>query len=417
MTDAPPRAAARAARAARLRGRATITRRRGRAPRTAAACAAAGVRAHAGIWPGASAFMALAAAARVAGSTVSSRRRDRRRAPPTAGRRRRGRRRRGRRRGACERLALSFFTSGTGGAGATIVAATFLLLVEACRCRAAGADVRADPWSSDALVDFGAPTSPAGRGVRLGERRVYLLDNPDVPTLAAALGPRLTDAASRFGTAPGVWNLLFAASKAEPARGAARRRAGDGRARGVLGAGRRARPTRSWRRRRCASTRSGARRRRRRRAAAARELVAHAELEDCVELATAAFAIELLRDEADGGVAPAGPAEPRARSARVRRCATGVRARRAPRSSGRSRRAFADGMPAPGRPPEGARSVGPDRGDSPRAPGKQPPYEKPTRARARLLRWSRAALRPPRNRAAASRRATRQSRASRGLSR
>ena len=48
----------------------------------------------------------------------------------------------------------------------------------------------------------------------MGERTVRLLDNPDVYTTQAALG--VDGLASRFSTAPPVWNRLFGAAKILP---------------------------------------------------------------------------------------------------------------------------------------------------------------------------------------------------------
>ena len=115
-----------------------------------------------GIWPGASALLAARAAERL-GKPLDD-------------------------------LEFSFFTSGTGGAGPTIVSATFLLLCTPAAVYADGALVRREPWTEKRTADFGP-------GV--GARDVYLLDNPDVPTCAEALGAR--SASSSFGTAPAFW--------------------------------------------------------------------------------------------------------------------------------------------------------------------------------------------------------------------
>ena len=122
-----------------------------------------------GIWPGASALLAARAAERL-GKPLDD-------------------------------LEFSFFTSGTGGAGPTIVSATFLLLCTPAAVYADGALVEKEPWTGKRTVDFGP-------GV--GARDVYLLDNPDVPTCAEALGAR--SASSSFGTAPAfrtAWKSSF----------------------------------------------------------------------------------------------------------------------------------------------------------------------------------------------------------------
>ena len=51
-------------------------------------------------------------------------------------------------------------------------------------------------------------------GHSLGERECFLLDNPDVPTSAEALG--VDSCSSSFGTYPTVWNGLFGAMKVLP---------------------------------------------------------------------------------------------------------------------------------------------------------------------------------------------------------
>ena len=203
-----------------------------------------------GIWPGASALLAARAAERL-GKPLDD-------------------------------LEFSFFTSGTGGAGPTIVSATFLLLCTPAAVYADGELVMKEPWTEKRTAAFGP-------GV--GARDVYLLDNPDVPTCAEALGAR--SASSSFGTAPAFWNDLFGAMKLLPRslladRGAMQNlaefsmpiiRTVDALVGGVN------------------AMRVDAR------AAdgdAVTLRVAHGDLEDCVGQATAAFCMELLR----GGVAP-----------------------------------------------------------------------------------------------------------------
>lgn len=183
---------------------------------------------------------------------------------------------------------LSFFTAGTGGAGNAIVAATFHLLAEPALCVRNGRVVHLPPWTEKRSVHFGAD---------VGERAVYLLDNPDVLTLEAASAPlagRLRTMSSRFGTAPQAWNELFglvalapapllldrpkmalAAGFSEPIIRLVDRLVGATNAMRVdLAAGGRA---------------------------VTLELV-HPDLEDCVGLATAAFAWELLCGSVPPGV-------------------------------------------------------------------------------------------------------------------
>jgi len=123
----------------------------------------------AGIWPGVSALLVAEAAARLP-------------------------------QGHAERAQLSFFTAGTGGAGPTIVSATFLLLAERPLVYRGGQAQRPEPWSARRLVDFGP-------GV--GERYVHLLDEPECYTCHECLGVPTID--SSFGTAPEIWNQMFAA--------------------------------------------------------------------------------------------------------------------------------------------------------------------------------------------------------------
>ena len=147
------------------------------AKQLSAAATAAGIPAvvSSGIWPGASALMAAEAVDRLGGP------------------------------GACDQLELSFFTAGTGGAGPTIVSATFLLLAEEA-LTVSGGELSGQPaWSGRRSIDFGGS---------VGRRACFLLDNPDVLSSAAAL--QIANCASRFGTAPALWNLLFAVMQKLP---------------------------------------------------------------------------------------------------------------------------------------------------------------------------------------------------------
>ncbi|VEU37321.1 unnamed protein product [Pseudo-nitzschia multistriata] len=100
---------------------------------------------------------------------------------------------------------FSFFTAGTGNAGPTIVSATFLLLATPVIAFRNGAKTLLEPWTEPRETDFG----PA-----VGKKPNWLLDNPDVPTTALSLG--VPNVASRFGTDPLPWNYLFGAMKAIP---------------------------------------------------------------------------------------------------------------------------------------------------------------------------------------------------------
>ncbi|KAL3781686.1 hypothetical protein ACHAWO_010397 [Cyclotella atomus] len=107
----------------------------------------------------------------------------------------------------------SFFTAGTGNAGPTIVSATFLLLATPAITFMRGKRTDKEPWTEMKTIDF-------GKGI--DEKPVWLLDNPDVPTTALYLNrPNSSDrwkanVSSRFGTDPLPWNYLFGAMKALP---------------------------------------------------------------------------------------------------------------------------------------------------------------------------------------------------------
>ena len=141
------------------------------------AAAAAGIPAvvSCGIWPGVSALLAAEAVQQLGGPQV------------------------------CDRVDLSFFTAGSGGAGPTIVSATFLLLATRVLTFVDGRLACKEPWTERRVIDF-------GDGV--GRQACFLLDNPDVPTTVESLG--VANCASRFGTAPAAWNNLFAAIKLLP---------------------------------------------------------------------------------------------------------------------------------------------------------------------------------------------------------
>ncbi|MAD68628.1 MAG: hypothetical protein CMN92_04965 [Synechococcus sp. CPC100] len=206
-----------------------------------------------GIWPGVSALMAIEAAQQLGGPE------------------------------SCERIELSFFTAGTGGAGPTIVSATFLLLATKVLTYLDGSLTLKEPWTERRVVDFGS-------GV--GRHACFLLDNPDVPTTVEALA--VANCASRFGTAPGVWNSLFAAMKLLPSDWLFNRSAMQGLALfsmpfirvvdKLVGATNAIRVD-AFRK---GDASSGM-------PAQVTLRCVHADLEDCVGQATAAFALELLR--------------------------------------------------------------------------------------------------------------------------
>ena len=108
-----------------------------------------------------------------------------------------------------ESIDYSFFTAGTGNAGPTIVSATFLLLATPVITFMNGIRQDKEPWTEMKEVDF---------GTGIGTKPVWLLDNPDVPTTALYLIPndKPPNCSSRFGTDPLPWNYLFGAMKAVP---------------------------------------------------------------------------------------------------------------------------------------------------------------------------------------------------------
>ena len=148
---------------------------------------------------------------------------------------------------------------------------------------AAGVEAPVDPWTEPRRVDFGGA---------VGERTVYLLDNPEVGTLARSLGAQ--NVSSRFATAPGAWNALFGGLRAAlPSSLLADRGFASGLARFSMPVIR------------TVDLAVGSRNAMHVRAvgddgAECCLRVQHPTLESCVGLGTAAFAVELLR----GGVPP-----------------------------------------------------------------------------------------------------------------
>ena len=219
------------------------------------AAAAAGIPAvvSCGIWPGVSALMAARAVELLGGPEF------------------------------CDRLELSFFTAGTGGAGPTIVSATFLLLATRVLTFVDGSLSYKEPWSERRVIDFGA-------GV--GNQACFLLDNPDVPSIVQSLA--VANCASRFGTAPAVWNRLFAAMKLLPEDLLVNRDAMQRLARFsmpiIRAVDRLVGATNAMRVDAYTKDRDGN---------GMPDMITlrcvHADLEDCVGQATAAFAMELLR--------------------------------------------------------------------------------------------------------------------------
>ncbi|KAI4306741.1 hypothetical protein L6164_029994 [Bauhinia variegata] len=94
-----------------------------------------------------------------------------------------------------ERLRFYYYTAGTGGAGPTILATSFLLLGEEVTAYNQGEKIKLKPYSGMLNIDF-------GKGI--GKRDVYLLNLPEVTTAHEILG--VPTVSARFGTAPFFWN-------------------------------------------------------------------------------------------------------------------------------------------------------------------------------------------------------------------
>ncbi|XP_047159019.1 uncharacterized protein LOC124829535 [Vigna umbellata] len=94
-----------------------------------------------------------------------------------------------------ERLRFYYYTAGTGGAGPTILATSFLLLGEEVVAYNKGEKIRMKPYSAMLNIDF-------GKGI--GKRDVYLLNLPEVSSAHEILG--VPTVSARFGTAPFFWN-------------------------------------------------------------------------------------------------------------------------------------------------------------------------------------------------------------------
>ncbi|XP_042513376.1 uncharacterized protein LOC122088245 isoform X2 [Macadamia integrifolia] len=94
-----------------------------------------------------------------------------------------------------ERLRFSYYTAGSGGAGPTILATSFLLLGEDVVAYNKGEKVKLKPYSGVVNVDF-------GKGI--GKKDVYLLNLPEVRSAHEVLG--IPTISARFGTAPFFWN-------------------------------------------------------------------------------------------------------------------------------------------------------------------------------------------------------------------
>ncbi|KAK8661088.1 hypothetical protein V6N13_051989 [Hibiscus sabdariffa] len=94
-----------------------------------------------------------------------------------------------------ERLRFSYYTAGSGGAGPTILATSFLLLGEEVVAYNKGQKIKLKPYTGMLNVDF-------GKGI--GKRDVYLLNLPEVRSAHEVLD--VPTVSARFGTAPFFWN-------------------------------------------------------------------------------------------------------------------------------------------------------------------------------------------------------------------
>ncbi|XP_068339320.1 uncharacterized protein [Pyrus communis] len=97
--------------------------------------------------------------------------------------------------GTPERLRFYYYTAGTGGAGPTILATSFLLLGEEVVAFNKGEKIKLKPYSGMLEIDF-------GKGI--GKKDVYLLNLPEVRSTHEILG--VPTVSARFGTSPFFWN-------------------------------------------------------------------------------------------------------------------------------------------------------------------------------------------------------------------
>jgi saccharopine dehydrogenase-like NADP-dependent oxidoreductase len=93
---------------------------------------------------------------------------------------------------------FGFFTAGSGGAGVTLLVATFLILAERALTIVRGRRITVPPMTGYATIDFGKT---------VGHRDVAFLNLLETASLHDNL--RIGNVASRFGTAPNFWNALL----------------------------------------------------------------------------------------------------------------------------------------------------------------------------------------------------------------
>ena len=121
-----------------------------------------------GVWPGVSSLMAVDVAEALGGAAQT------------------------------DKIDFEFFTAGSGGAGTTILSATFLILSEQVLAYVNGRPQAYDAASDFRKVDF-------GEGV--GERQVFRMNLLEAFSCHRVLG--IPNVATFFGTAPDGWNYLL----------------------------------------------------------------------------------------------------------------------------------------------------------------------------------------------------------------
>lgn len=94
-----------------------------------------------------------------------------------------------------QRLRFYYYTAGSGGAGPTILATSFLLLGEEVVAYNKGKKIELEPYTGKLNIDF-------GKGI--GKKDVYLLNLPEVRSTHEIL--EVPTVSARFGTAPFFWN-------------------------------------------------------------------------------------------------------------------------------------------------------------------------------------------------------------------
>ncbi|CAI9768622.1 unnamed protein product [Fraxinus pennsylvanica] len=99
-----------------------------------------------------------------------------------------------------ERLRFYYYTAGSGGAGPTILATSFLLLGEEVVAYNKGAKIKLKPYSGMLNIDF---------GIGIGKKDVFLLNLPEVRSIHEVL--EVPTVSARFGTSPFFWNWGMAA--------------------------------------------------------------------------------------------------------------------------------------------------------------------------------------------------------------